>query len=181
MSIIVPRKLFFTKGVGNHREQIRSFELALREGGIEKANLVHVSSILPPKCQIISRNRGLNSLIPGGITYCVMAKCSSSEPRRLIAASVGCAIPSDRSLYGYLSEHHAFGQPEREAGDFAEDLAAAMLASTMGIEFDVDKSWDEKKTFYCLSDKIVRTINITQSAIGKNGWTTVFAAAVFVP
>jgi arginine decarboxylase len=109
-----------------------------------------------------------------------MAKCSSSEPRRLISASVGCAIPSDRSLYGYLSEHHGFGQPERKAGDFAEDLAAAMLASTMGIEFDVDKSWDEKKAFYRLSDKIVRTTNITQSAIGKNGWTAVFAAAVFV-
>jgi arginine decarboxylase len=109
-----------------------------------------------------------------------MARCSSSEPRRLIAASVGCAIPSDRSLYGYLSEHHAFGQSEREAGDFAEDLAAAMLASTMGIEFDADKSWDEKKAYYRLSDKIVRTTNITQSAIAKNGWTTVFAAAVFI-
>ena len=180
MTMIIPQKLFFTKGVGHHREQLRSFELALRDGGIEKENLVHVSSILPPKCQIIPRNRGLGSLVPGGITYCVMARGSSSEPRRLIAASVGCAIPSDRSLYGYLSEHHAFGQSEREAGDFAEDLAAAMLASTMGIEFDADKSWDEKKAYYRLSDKIVRTTNITQSAIGKNGWTTVFAAAVFV-
>lgn len=179
MPIIIPQKLFFTKGVGHHREQLRSFELALRDGGIEKANLVHVSSILPPKCQIIPRNRGLASLVPGGIIYCVMARCSSSEPRRLIAASVGCAIPADRSLYGYLSEHHAFGQSEREAGDFAEDLAAAMLASTMGIEFDADKSWDEKKAYYRMSDKIVRTTNITQSAIGKNGWTTVFAAAVF--
>jgi arginine decarboxylase len=109
-----------------------------------------------------------------------MARCSSAEPRRLIAASVGCAIPSDRSLYGYLSEHHAFGQSEKEAGDFAEDLAAAMLASTLGIEFDADKSWDEKKEFYRLSDRIVRTTNITQSAIIKNGWTTVLSAAVFV-
>jgi arginine decarboxylase len=98
----------------------------------------------------------------------------------LIAASVGCAIPADRSFYGYLSEHHAFGQSEKEAGDFAEDLAAAMLASTLGIEFDADRSWDEKKEYYRLSDKIVRTTNVTQSAIVKNGWTTVLAAAVFV-
>jgi arginine decarboxylase len=109
-----------------------------------------------------------------------MARCSSPEPRRLIAASVGCAIPGDRSLYGYLSEHHAFGQSEKEAGDFAEDLAAAMLASTLGIEFDANKSWDEKKEFYRLSDRIVRTTHITQSAIGKNGWTTVLAAAIFL-
>ena len=163
-----------------HKEELRSYELALRDAGIERFNLVHVSSILPPKCRVIARKLGLKALVPGGITYCVMAKCSSSEPRRLIAASVGCAIPADRSLYGYLSEHHVFGQSEKEAGDFAEDLAAAMLASTLGIEFDADKSWDEKKEFYRLSDKIVRTTNITQSAIVKSGWATVLAAAVFV-
>jgi arginine decarboxylase len=110
-----------------------------------------------------------------------LARCSSNEPRRLLAASIGCAIPSNRSVYGYLSEHHAFGRNEKESGDYAEDLAAAMLASTLGIEFEADKSWDEKKEFYRLSDAIVRTTNITQSAIVKTGWTTVVAAAVFVP
>lgn len=163
-----------------HRKELHSYELALRDAGIEKCNLAHVSSILPPRCRVISRKRGLEILVPGGITYCVMARCSSQEPRRLIAASVGCAIPANRSLYGYLSEHHGYGQPEKEAGDFAEDLAAAMLASTLGIEFDAEKSWDEKKDFYRLSDKIVRTTNVTQSAIVKNGWTTVLVAAVFV-
>lgn len=178
--MIVPRKVFFTKGVGMHREELRSYELALRDAGIASFNVVHVSSILPPRCRVIARKLGLKALLPGGITYCVMAMCSSPEPRRLIAASVGCAIPADRSFYGYLSEHHGFGQSEKEAGDFAEDLAAAMLASTLGIEFDADKSWDEKKEYYRLSDKIVRTTNVTQSAIVKNGWTTVLAAAVFV-
>jgi len=180
LEISVPRKVFFTKGAGTHREELRSYELALRDAGIEKCNLVHVSSILPPRCRAISRNRGLKGLVPGGITYCVMARCSSREPRRLIAASVGCAIPSDRSLYGYLSEHHAFGRSDKEAGDFAEDLAAAMLASTLGIEFDADKSWDEKKEYYRLSSAIVRTTNITQSVIVKSGWTTVLAVAVFI-
>ena len=180
MEPFIPRKIFFTKGVGMHRKELHSYELALRNAGIEKCNLVHVSSILPPRCRVISRNRGLETLVPGGITYCVMARCSSQEPRRLIAASVGCAIPADRSLYGYLSEHHGYGQAEKEAGDFAEDLAAAMLASTLGIEFDAEKSWDEKKEYYRLSNAIVRTSNVTQSAIVKNGWSTVLAAAVFV-
>lgn len=180
MEDLVPRKLFFTKGVGTHKEELHSFELALRDAGIEKCNLVSVSSILPPRCKIISRNQGLRELVPGGVTFCVLSKCSTNEPRRLIAASIGCAIPSEKTLYGYLSEHHAFGQTEKEAGDYAEDLAAAMLASTLGIEFDEDKSWDEKKEFYRISDKIVRTTNITQSCIVRNGWTTVLAAAVFV-
>jgi len=180
LEALVPRKLFFTKGVGTHKEELTSFELALRDAGIEKCNLVSVSSILPPRCKIISRNKGLAELVPGGVTFCVLSKCSTNEPRRLIAASIGCAIPSDKTLYGYLSEHHAFGQTEKEAGDYAEDLAAAMMASTLGIEFDEDKSWDEKKEFYRISDKIVRTTNITQSFIVKNGWTTVLAAAVFL-
>jgi arginine decarboxylase len=177
---LVPQKLFFTKGVGVHKEELRSFELALRDAGIEKCNLVHVSSILPPRCKIISRAQGLKELTAGGITFCVLSRCSTNEPRRLIAASIGCAIPSDRNLYGYLSEHHAYGQTEKEAGDYAEDLAAAMLASTLGIEFDEDKSWDEKREFFRISDKIVRTTNITQSSIVKTGWATVLAAAVFI-
>lgn len=180
LETLVPRRLFFTKGVGIHKEELRSFELALRDAGIEKCNLVQVSSILPPRCKIISRTQGQKELIPGAITFCVLAKCSSNEPRRLIAASIGCAIPSEKSLYGYLSEHHGFGQTEKEAGDYAEDLAAAMLASTLGIEFDEDKSWDERKEYYRISDKIVRTTNITQSAIVKNGYATVVGAAVFL-
>ncbi len=177
---LVPKKLFFTKGVGRHKEQLRSFELALRNAGIEKCNLVQVSSIFPPNCKIISRKQGLATLVPGQITFCVMSKSSSNEFSRLIAASIGCAIPNDKNLYGYLSEHHAYGQTEKVAGDYAEDLAAAMLASTLGIEFDEDKCWDEKKDVYRISGQIVKTTNITQSAIVKKEYSTVLAAAVFI-
>jgi arginine decarboxylase len=130
---------------------------------------------------VISRARGLESLLPGAITYCVLSRCCSNEPRRLLAASVGCAIPTDKNAYGYISEHHSFGQTERQAGDYAEDLAAAMLASTLGIDFNIDESWDEKKEIFKISGKIVSTRNITQSSIVKNqGYTTVIAVAVFV-
>ena len=182
MKAFVPKKIFFTKGVGTHKEELHSFELALRDAGIEKFNLVYVSSIFPPGCKMISKTKGLEELTPGGITYCVMSRCSNNEPNRLLAASVGCAIPADKSVYGYISEHHAFGQTEKQAGDYAEDLAAAMLASTLGIDFNVDESWDEKKEIFKISGKIVRTRNVTQSYIvPKSGrFTTVVAAAVFV-
>ena len=181
-SILVPKKIFFTKGVGTHKAELRSFELALRDAGIEKCNLVHVSSILPPECKLVSRNEGLKELVSGMVTYTVMSRCTSNEPHRLIAASVGCAIPADPNAYGYLSEHHSFGENEKIAGDVAEDLAADMLASTLGIEFDEDKSWDENNAIYRISDKIVRATNITQSAvIGPEGnFSTVIAAAVFL-
>ncbi|MEA3560631.1 MAG: arginine decarboxylase, pyruvoyl-dependent [Candidatus Omnitrophota bacterium] len=177
----VPKRMFFTKGVGSHKYELRSFELALRDAGIEKFNIVHVSSILPPECRIVSKAEGLKDLPPGMITYCVMARCASNEPRRLIASSVGCAIPTDSNAYGYLSEYHAYGQTDEEAGDHAEDMAAAMLASTLGIEFDEDKSWDELKEVWRMSDKIVKTSNITKSTIVRNGFSTVLATAVLLP
>lgn len=177
---LVPKYIFFTKGCGIHSEELRSFELALRSAGIEKSNLVHVSSILPPGCKIISKKEGLKKLEPGMITFCVMARCSSDEKHRLLAASIGCAIPTGKSIYGYLSEHKTYGQSEKIAGDYAEDLAAAMLASTLGIEFDEDKNWDEKKEVFKISDKIVKTTNITQSSVVRKGYTTVIAAAIFL-
>ncbi|MDD5428284.1 MAG: arginine decarboxylase, pyruvoyl-dependent [Candidatus Omnitrophica bacterium] len=181
-NLLVPKKMFFTKGVGTHNAELRSFELALRDAGIERCNLVHVSSILPPECKIISKTEGLKELVAGMITFTVMARACSNEPHRLIAASVGCAVPADSNTYGYLSEHHAFGENEHVAGDFAEDLAVEMLASTLGVEYDEDKSWDENKEIYQLKDKIISTSNITQSAIvdTEGNHSTVVAAAVFL-
>jgi arginine decarboxylase len=178
----VPKKVFFTKGVGRHKEKLQSFEHALRDAGIERYNLVTVSSIFPPNCKKVSKAQGLKEFKPGQVIFCVMSKQSSNELRRQIVASVGCAIPVDKEMYGYLSEHHTYGQTETTAGDYAEDLAADMLASTLGIELDENLGWDEKKEIYRISDKIVKTTNITQSATVKadGKFTTVLAAAVFV-
>jgi arginine decarboxylase len=179
---MVPKRIFLTKGVGKHRERLTSFELALRDAGIASQNLVRVSSIFPPQCRVIPRALGLKRLSPGEVVFAVVAENSTHEPHRLLAASIGVAIPADRTTYGYLSEHHSFGETEDQAGDYAEELAAEMLATTLNVEFDSDKSWDEKKEVYRLSNKIVRTMNITQSAVGnKRGlWTTVIAAAIFI-
>lgn len=180
---MVPRKVFFTKGVGVHKDKLASFELALREAGIETCNLVYVSSILPPKCRVISKKDGIKLLKPGQITFCVMARSETNEPNRLIAAAIGMAMPKDKSNYGYLSEHHTFGETAKKAGDYAEDLAATMLATTLGIEFDAEQAWKEREQIYKASGHIFKTQNICQSAEGnKDGlWTTAIAAAVFFP
>ncbi|MEX0829717.1 MAG: arginine decarboxylase, pyruvoyl-dependent [Nitrospirales bacterium] len=180
---MVPTHMFLTKGVGIHKEKLTSFEEALRSAGIAYCNLVSVSSILPPDCKIISRKRGEKLLNPGEITYCVMARSDTNERNRLISSSVGVAVPSGRKYnYGYLSEHHAYGETDEEAGEYTEDLAAQMLATTLGIKFDPDVAWKEREQVFKMGKDIVRTQNITQSAIGKpNLWTTVVACAVFIP
>jgi arginine decarboxylase len=178
----VPKKIFFTKGVGKHKEKLQSLELALRKAGIEKCNLVSVSSIFPPNCKIIPKSQGFKLIQPGQIVYCVMSTNSTNEPNRMISASVGLAIPAEPNHYGYLSEHHAFGETDEISGDYAEDLAASMLASTQGVEFDPEKNYDERKEIYRMSGKIVKARNTTQSAKGdkKGLWSTVVSAAVFL-
>jgi arginine decarboxylase len=181
--MFVPRKVFFTKGVGRHRDYLQSFESALRNAGIERCNLVGVSSIIPPGCHRITASEGIKLLEPGGITFVVMARNATNEPNRLIAASIGVAQPVDESAYGYLSEHHAFGETEERAGDYAEDLAATMLATTLGVDFDPAVAWNEREKHYKMSGRILKTYNITQSAEGSKdgGWTSVVAMAVLLP
>jgi arginine decarboxylase len=179
---MIPRYFFLTKGVGRHKDSLQSFELALRNAGIQYCNLVNVSSIIPPGCKLISKEKGLKTLKPGEITFVVLARNSSNEQHRLLASSIGVALPTIKNNYGYLSEHHSFGETDEVAGDYAEDLAATMLATTMGIPFDPEKAWDERKQFFKTSGLIIKTTNITQSATGNKGklWTSVIAAAVFV-
>ncbi len=180
---MVPTHMFLTRGVGTHREKLASFEEALRSAGVAYCNLVSVSSILPPNCKILPRKRGEALLNPGEVTYCVMARNETNERNRLISSSIGVAIPQGgHKTYGYLSEHHAHGETDEEAGEYTEDLAAQMLATTLGIAFDPDVAWKEREQVFKMGGKIVRTQNITQSAIGRPAvWTTVVALAVFIP
>ena len=179
---LVAKKLFLTKGVGVAEDKLTSFEYALRNAGIAGTNIVLISSIFPPKAKLITRKDGLKLIKPGQVLFTIYSRNQTNEPQRLISASVGIAQPKDRSKYGYLSEYDAFGKTETVAGDYAEDIAAQMLASSLGIPFDIEKSWDEKRQQWTISGKIYKTKNITQTAKGdkKGRWTTVFAAAVLI-
>jgi len=179
---LVPKEAFFTKGVGKHRNKLQSFELALRAAGIEKCNLVRVSSIYPPGCKVISKKRGITMLHSGQITFVVLAEAATNEPSRLIGAGVGLAVPAKGEQYGYISEHHGYGMTQVRLSDFVEDMAATMLATTLGVEFDPETAYDERKEIYHMSGKIVHTRACVQTAEGdKRGlWTTVVAAAVFL-
>lgn len=179
---LVPQQIFFTKGVGKHANKLQSFELALRMAGIETCNLVRVSSILPPNCRIIPRNKGIKQINPGQITFVVLADAATNEPSRLVGAGVGLAQPADGNQYGYISEHHGFGVHSKKIVDLVEDMAATMLATTLGIEFDPEIAYDERKEIYRMSGKIINTRATVQTAEGdKNGlWTTVVSAAVML-
>lgn len=182
MENFIPRKMFFVKGVGVHKDKLASFEAALKYAGIEEYNLVHVSSIFPPSCKIIPAASGLKLLHPGQIVFCVMSRNETNEPNRLVSASIGLAAPrNDIAHCGCIAEHHAFGETARISGEYAEYLAATMLATTLGVPFDPELAWDERKKHYSASDKF-SSRNICQSAEGnkKGLWATVISVSVFI-
>jgi arginine decarboxylase len=178
----IPRMMFLTKGKGLHKDYLTSFELALRDAEIADLNLVSVSSIKPPQCKIVPRQEGRKYLMPGQIVFTVLARSATNEPNRLIAASIGLARPADDAQHGYLSEHHSTGETAQKAGDYAEDMAMEMLATTLGLPNDPTLTWDQREEQWKLSERIYKTHNITQSAEGnKDGlWTTVISAAILI-
>ena len=181
-NFFVPKQMFFTRGVGKHRQNLQSFEEALRDAGIAGYNLVRVSSISPPGCKIVSRERGLKQLTPGQIVFCVLAEARTNEPSRLACAGVGLALPADKAQYGYIAEHHGFGMTQRACADYVEDMAASMLATTMGIDLDPDRAYNERKEIYQTKGLTIRTRASVQTVEGdKRGlWTTAVAAAVLI-
>lgn len=181
----VPSRVFITSGYGVHRNELGSFEKALCCAGIQRQNLVYVSSILPPECKIIDREEGVELLEPGAISHCVMARLSTNEHGRIAGTAIGMAEPADRSRYGYLSEVHKFGCTDEEISVEAEDLAAEFLAASLGLHFDENQSWDENKEQWRIDGRIVNTQAFscvaTHNRSNENSrWLTVLTAAVFL-
>src|SRR6202035_1117649 len=117
------------------------------------------------------------ALRSAGIAACNIVRVSSIFPPncKLISRAEGLKhLKPGQVAFTVISENST-----REAHRL---IAAGMLAKTSNVEFDPDLSWDEKKEVYRISNKIVRTMNITQSAVGdKRGlWTTVLAAAIMI-
>ena len=177
-----PTRMFLTKGVGVHRYALTAFELALLYEDFEQQNLVYVLSILPPRCQVITREVGVELLSPGDITFCVLARSETNEFGRHVYASLGLATPADPDMYGYISELHGYGMTAEASGEQAEDLAATMLASTLGLDFDPEAAWNERKQIYEHSSLIIDSTSITAAAEcgANNHWTCAIAAAVFL-
>jgi arginine decarboxylase len=177
----LPKEMFFTTGIGHHKDKLTSFELALRDANIAQFNIVRVSSIFPPYCKIISKEAGLAKLKAGQIVFSVLSDIGTNEFGRMIASSIGVAIPNDQSLHGYLSEYHDYGKTREEAGDYAEDIAAYMIATILtGSKEEID--WDAAKEIWKMQSNIVKTQNTSVATKGhQNGsWTTALAGAILI-
>ncbi|OYT26764.1 MAG: arginine decarboxylase, pyruvoyl-dependent [Candidatus Altiarchaeales archaeon ex4484_96] len=161
---MIPGEVFLVKGAGKHENRLASFELALRDAGIEGLNLVRVSSILPPSCKIVPKEEGINKLKPGEIVYCVLSRNESINEGEHITSAIGLAYLDDKKKHGYIWEHKTRGDKDPNASKYAAEMARKMLSSKHKIDIEP------------------KTEGIQKMGVGGgNNWTTVLAAAVFVP
>ena len=68
----IPNSFFLTNGIGVHRERLTAFELALRDADIEQQNLVSISSIAPPSCSEVERQKGAEMVMFEESGHCPM-------------------------------------------------------------------------------------------------------------
>ena len=180
---IVPKMFFLTKGVGVHEKDMRAFEEALRDAGINTCNLIKTSSIIAPGCKRVTREEGMKYIQPGQITFAVMAQSQTNEPGQQVIAGIGMAQPKDASLHGYLTElEEIIGRTDEDVEQDVIEMAIENLATEWNPKFEGDKAYRKGKKNYKLEGKDVMVDSIVQSAKGAEGnkYTVVLTAAVFV-
>ena len=180
---MIPKKMFLTKGHGTHRHRLQSFELALRDAGIASCNLVNVSSIFPPHCELISRELGKSMINPGEITYCVLSEIHTKEPST-IGASIGVALPNSADEFGYIAEYHEINEEESSLRLSVEELAILMLATTQGMTGLKNSknafNSDEEIINYFKHQINTKSIADSIHHTDNKQWSTVVAVAVFI-
>jgi arginine decarboxylase len=178
---LVPKAVFLTKGVGVHSERLNSFEEALRDARISSINLVTVSSIVPPYCQLLDIEEGLKLLSPGQLTFSVISKCDCNEEGRLMSAAVAILLPDNPDDYGYISEFHSHGMEAEEVEDWVCDQAAELYASAKGLKINWKRAWSPIDEKYTLAERSFSPKYVVSMASGKKDkWVTTVAAAVFI-
>lgn len=180
---LVPRKFFLTKGVGVHQKELRAFENALRDAGIQTCNLITTSSIIAPGCEQISLKEGMKHITPGMITFAVLAQSETNEPGQEIVAGIGMAHPKDPSLYGYFTElKEALGRTVEDAEQDLIEMALENLATEWDPKLEGKVEYRKGKKNYTIEGRDIMVDSVVQSARGaeNNQYTVVVAAAIFI-
>ena len=181
----VPKRLFFTKGVGAHEQQRVAMHHALRDAGVSDCNLVKVSSVIPPGCRIISRREGAKLLRPGNIVFAVIAMSETKEPHQRATVALGWATPDQDGVPGYIAEieeEQAKGKTAKSAGDEVGQMALTLVAERLQTRIDSKSLWARSKRVHRIGGTTVHCGCITSTIIGdeKERYLSAVALALYL-
>ena len=172
--IWVPTRVFFTTGVGRHEVQRVAIQDAMAKAGVADCNLVKTSSVIPPACEIISRQRGERLLREGGITHAVIAQGHTNEPHQRVTAAL-CWAHSDNPLIpGYITEieeQETMGKSTTTASDEAGEALLTIIGNRLGASVDAESLWSKRgrSRSVRIGRETFRVGSVTATAIGAEG------------
>lgn len=114
-----PTRFFLTAGSAEGYTPLNAFDAALLDASVGDVNLVKLSSILPPGCEL---SETPFELAPGSLTPVAYASITSHLPGETIAAAVAVAVPADPELPGVIMEYSARGS-RQSAEEIVREMA----------------------------------------------------------
>jgi len=178
---IVPKQMFFTKGVGYHRNKLQALNQRFVMPASRSATLLRYRASSRRNVRLSLRPRGSRNSKQGKSPSLFLPRGDSGTKPSGFCIRRSCTTEKQEAIRLYQRTPW-FWPDSQEGFDFAEDLAATMLASTLGIELDPDKDWNERKMVYQVGERQFVSRSTAQTARGHKDslWTTVIACAVML-
>lgn len=122
-----------SKSVGTGPTKLAAFDSALNSAGVANYNLIRLSSVIPPRTDIVQADKPLDNL-PGAWgdrLYVVMAEIRVDKPNEQAWAGIGWVQDAD-TRQGLFVEHEGYSEGEVRS-DIEQSLTALM--ATRGIDY----------------------------------------------
>lgn len=146
--VYFPKNYIIRTGVGHASHKLGAFDRALISAGIYDYNLIKVSSILPPECEL----QNAISLGKGALLPSAFACIYSNTLGECISAAVAIGIPANKSDVGVIMEHSSYNCKEKTEKQVREFAEIAMNDRNILLEKVVSCSIQikvEAEKFYC--------------------------------
>ena len=141
------------------------------------------ASVIPPACQLISREEGIRLPRPGQITFAIIAQTETNEPGQIISAGIGMAKSKDKTQHGFLIEvEQAIGRTPEDVEQDVIEMSIENLVTQWDKTFDGEKVFRKAKKNYKIGDQQILVDSFVQTAKGaeQNKWTVAVVLAVFI-
>ena len=126
---LIPREFFLTSGRGTSPiSPENAYDMALREAGIDRYNLLPVSSVIPPKC----RERRWKKLNVGALAPVVMAK-ALGNPGETIGAGLAWGWEEEGQMGLVIGVQ---GHYDRRALNMALEARIRGMAEARGLKIE---------------------------------------------
>ena len=138
----VPYEYFITQGKGESDAgskglpyETGSYDSALFNAGIQNANVIEYTSVMPTESKEISKEEGLKRLQWGEVIECIKAQANGKRGSKISAAVITTSVtdPKGKYLGGFACEYSGSGTKEDAGKSLMESIVGMIERRGYGI------------------------------------------------